>query len=536
VLDGDFAANDSVKEYPMIHWIRNAQVSTKVALAPTLAVFCLLTVGAIALFANDRLAQSLSTLGQTQVPRIAAAGHLTQQMAGLSAIVNQSLAWEGAGFKAAKIEALDKAILVRLTEYAQALEEAASAPDLSDVEKGLLKQAREGFKNYADNARDALDIKTGMLGNAASYMTTMDASYESVKQALDGLVANHSSHAQVASDEGQALAKGNQWTIGLGIGLAVLATLAISVLMSRLIGRPLADASRVADAVADGDLSVRPSEIATADATGRLLSALGAVQSRLSDVVSGIRVSAEQVSQASSEIAQGNADLSARTEQTAAALQQTAASIQELALAIRNGADNARSADALAQEASQVAREGGSAVGDVISTMNEISAHAKKIGEIIGVIDSIAFQTNILALNAAVEAARAGEQGRGFSVVASEVRTLAARSAEAAREIRGLIGASVQSIGTGVGKVQQAGLTMTRIVGAIEKVSATVGEISSSADLQAQGVEQVSSAVSEMDRSTQQNAALVEQASAATESLRAQAQTLVTMLAHFRTA
>ena len=520
----------------MIHWIRNAQVSTKVALAPMLAVFCLLTVGAIALFANDRLAHSLLVLGQTQVPRIAAAGHLTQQMAGLNAIVNQSLAWEGAGFKADKIEALDRAILVRLTQYAQALEEAASAPDLSDVEKGLLKQAREGFKNYADNARDALDIKTGMLGNAASYMTTMDDSYSSVKQALDGLVANHSSEAKVASDEGQALVKANQWAIGLGIGLAVLATLAISVLMSRLIGRPLADASRVADAVADGDLSVRPFELATADATGRLLSALGAVQSRLSDVVSGIRASAEQVSQASSEIAQGNADLSARTEQTAAALQQTAASIQELALTIRNGADNARSADALAQDASQVAREGGAAVSDVISTMNEISTHAKKIGEIIGVIDSIAFQTNILALNAAVEAARAGEQGRGFSVVASEVRTLAARSAEAAREIRGLIGASVQSIGTGVGKVQQAGLTMTRIVSAIEKVSATVGEISSSAGLQAQGVEQVSSAVSEMDRSTQQNAALVEQASAATESLRAQAQTLVTMLARFRTA
>jgi methyl-accepting chemotaxis protein len=520
----------------MARWIQNAQVSVKVAFAPTFAIFCLMVVGGIALMANDRLAHSLSLLGEDKVPRIAAAGQLTQEMAGLSASVNQSLAWEGAGFKAEKIEALDKAILARLGQYSKALEQAEADPSLSDAEKALMAKARSGFADYASNASDALDIKTGMLGNAASYMTTMDDSYATVKKALDDLVAHQSSLAQTASDDGRRLAAANQWAIGAGILVAVLATLVISALMSRLIVRPLTDASRVADAVAQGDLSVRPAEEATADATGRVLAALGSVQSRLSEMVSGIRASAEQVSHTSSEIAQGNADLSVRTENTAAALQEAAASIQELASTIRHGADNARSADSLARDASVVAREGGAVVGDVIATMDEISAQAKKIGEIIGVIDSIAFQTNILALNAAVEAARAGEQGRGFSVVAAEVRTLAQRSAEAAREIRGLIGASVDSISNGVGKVQQAGSTMNRIVGAIEKVTATVGEISSAADQQAQGIEQVNRTVSEMDRSTQQNAALVEQASAATESLRSQAQTLAAMLARFRTA
>ncbi len=520
----------------MVHWIRNAPVGVKVALAPTLAILCMLVVGGIALFANQRLAQSVSTLGESNVPRIASAGNLSQQMAVLNAGVNQSLAWEGAGFKAERIQALDQRILADLAAYGKALEQAAADPGLTEAEQALMKQARSGFDKYADNARQALDIKTGMVGNAASYMTTMEDSYASVKKALEQLVAQQTAHAKDASDKGRVLAQANQWAITIGSVLAVLATLAISVLMARRIVQPLDDASRVAAAVAGGDLSLRPTQAASSDATGRVLSALGTVQSRLSEMVSGIRDSADQVSRASAEIAQGNADLSSRTENTAAALQQTAASIEELASTIRHGADNARSADTLARSASDVAREGGAVVGDVIATMDQINAQAKKIGEIIGVIDGIAFQTNILALNAAVEAARAGEQGRGFSVVASEVRTLAQRSAEAAREIRSLIGASVDSIETGVGKVQQAGHTMQRIVGAIERVSVTVGEISSAAGQQAQGIEQVSQAVSEMDRSTQQNAALVEQATAATESLRAQAQALAGMLARFRTA
>jgi methyl-accepting chemotaxis protein len=520
----------------MFRFVRNASVGVKVALAPAAAILCLLVVGGIGLLANARLSASLVEIGQQQVPRIAAAGQLNQQLAAMHAQVNQSLAWEGAGFKADKIEALDKTIAHQLKSYGAAIKAAAAEPGLPEAEQQLMAKAAAEFAKYEGSARSALDIKAGMVSNAASFMTTLDISYASLKAMLDQMVAAQTKHADEAVSAGQALAHRNQLSIGAGALLALVAAVAICVLMSRVIVRPLADASRVAHAVAQGDLSVRPSQAATRDATGQVLAALGTVQTNLSDMVTGIRGTAEQVSQASSEIASGNADLSQRTENTAAALEQTAASIEELSATIRNSAQHARQADQLARDASAVAREGGTVVSDVIATMDAINTQAKKIGEIIAVIDGIAFQTNILALNAAVEAARAGDQGRGFSVVASEVRTLAQRSAEAAKEIRTLISSSVERIDTGVGKVQVAGQTMDRIVGAIQKVSVTVEEISTAAAQQAEGIAQVSQAVTEMDRNTQQNAALVEQAAAATESLKTQAQSLTGMLARFRTA
>jgi methyl-accepting chemotaxis protein len=366
-------------------------------------------------------------------------------------------------------------------------------------------------------------------------MTTMDRHYAAVQSSLDEIVAMQMEHAKLAGQEGRRLAQSNQTTIVAVIALAILATATISAFMYRLIVRPLADASRLADAVADGNLAARPMEAITTDATGRVLAALGAAQSRMSDVVAGIRSSAGQVSQASAEIARGNAELSARTEHTAVTLQKTAASIEALAATVHEGAIGARETDGLARDAAAVAREGSAVIGVAIATMNEIDGHAKKIAEIIGVIDGIAFQTNILALNAAVEAARAGEQGRGFNVVAAEVRTLAQRSSSAAREIRGLIGASVERIDTGVGQVQRAGRTMDRIVESIVHVSATVGRISAATEQQTQDIDQVNLAVSEIGRHTQENAAMVEEASAAAESMRKQAQDLAQLLVHFRT-
>jgi methyl-accepting chemotaxis protein len=259
------------------------------------------------------------------------------------------------------------------------------------------------------------------------------------------------------------------------------------------------------------------------------------VARNLTGLVTDIRSTAEQINVASGEIATGNADLSTRTEGTASALQQTAASVEQLTATIRSNADNARAANVLARDASTVAREGGAMVVDVVSTMNAINAQAKKIADIIGTIDAIAFQTNILALNAAVEAARAGEQGRGFAVVASEVRSLAQRSADSAREIRTLIGSSVEQIDAGASQVQAAGQTMTRIIGAIERVSSTVDDIARAAGEQATGIAQVNQTVAEMENSTQQNAAMVEEATAATDALNGQAQRLVQMLTRFRT-
>jgi methyl-accepting chemotaxis protein len=302
----------------------------------------------------------------------------------------------------------------------------------------------------------------------------------------------------------------------------------------RAISRPLQEAAELAHHLAQGDLTYSVGASST-DATGRMLTALGGVSRNLTTMVADIRSTADEIDTASGEIASGNSDLSSRTESTASSLQETAASIEELTATVRQSADNAQAANALARDASNVAREGGALVQGVVQTMDQINSQAKKIGEIIGTIDGIAFQTNILALNAAVEAARAGEQGRGFSVVASEVRLLAQRSAESAREIRTLIGSSVEQIDAGVNKVQAAGHTMTKIVGAIEKVAGTVDGIARASSEQAAGIAQVNNAVSEMERATQQNAAMVEEATAATESLRHQSQRLVGLLGRFRT-
>ena len=284
--------------------------------------------------------------------------------------------------------------------------------------------------------------------------------------------------------------------------------------------------------VADGDLSqaltAKPGDGVS------VLANVARMQSSLVEVVSNVRANSESVATASAQIAQGNQDLSQRTEEQASALQQTAATMEELNTTVRNNADSAQQANQLALGASTVAREGGEVVGRVVSTMQGISDSSRKIGDIIGVIDGIAFQTNILALNAAVEAARAGEQGRGFAVVASEVRSLAQRSAEAAKEIKTLINRSVEQVEQGTVLVDQAGKTMGEIVGSIQRVSDIVAEISSASSEQSTGISQVGEAVSQMDQVTQQNAALVEESAAAAESLKSQATQLVQAVAVFK--
>ncbi|MFT3956666.1 MAG: methyl-accepting chemotaxis protein [Piscinibacter sp.] len=283
----------------------------------------------------------------------------------------------------------------------------------------------------------------------------------------------------------------------------------------------------------DGQVSLDVSHVA-ATTTGAvaLKQALGRVQQTMLQV----RDSAGSVTLASDEIASGNQDLSMRTEQAASNLQETASAMEQLTATVRNSADSARQANQLAASAAEVAQRGGSVVSQVVSTMDEINASSKKIADIIGVIDGIAFQTNILALNAAVEAARAGEQGRGFAVVASEVRSLAQRSAEAAKEIKGLIGTSVDKVETGSRLVADAGATMSEIVGSVQRVSDVIGEITASSSEQSDGIGQVNTAVNQLDQMTQQNAALVEQSTAAAESLRHQAQRLSEALAGFRLA
>ncbi|KRI00285.1 methyl-accepting chemotaxis protein [Curvibacter sp. PAE-UM] len=317
----------------------------------------------------------------------------------------------------------------------------------------------------------------------------------------------------------------------LGVGFAIV----FGWMLVRNISRSLAEAIATTHAVAQGDLS-RRIDTSGQDEVAQLLKALSGMQDGLVKVVGTVRQGSESVSTASAEIAQGNNDLSARTESQASALEETAASMEELSSTVKQNADNARQANQLAQSASTVAVQGGEVVAQVVDTMKGINDSSRKIADIISVIDGIAFQTNILALNAAVEAARAGEQGRGFAVVASEVRSLAGRSADAAKEIKTLITDSVERVGQGSALVDQAGATMNEVVASIRRVTDIMGEISAASTEQSQGVAQIGEAVTQMDQATQQNAALVEEMAAAASSLRGQAQDLVQAVSVFKLA
>ncbi len=304
-------------------------------------------------------------------------------------------------------------------------------------------------------------------------------------------------------------------------------------MLVRSIRKSLNRAIEVSQVVAQGDLT-HTIEVDGKDEVAQLMNSMAAMQDNLIGLVSRVRQGSEGLSTASAEIAQGNNDLSARTEQQASALEETAASMEELNSTVKQNADATRQASQLASSASTVAMQGGDVVGQVVETMRGINESSRKISDIISVIDGIAFQTNILALNAAVEAARAGEQGRGFAVVASEVRSLAGRSAEAAKEIKTLINASVERVEQGTVLVDKAGETMTEVVGSIRRVTDIMGEINAASSEQAAGIAQIGEAVNSMDQVTQQNAALVEQMAAAASSLKSQAQEQVQIVATFK--
>jgi methyl-accepting chemotaxis protein len=340
---------------------------------------------------------------------------------------------------------------------------------------------------------------------------------------ITGLYLDDLEHAFIAD-----LLKAALLLAAIGIALT-----AIVLLVVRNVSRSMRQAIDAADAVARGDLT-HAIDIKGDDEIAQLLSSLSAMQRNLSEIVNEVRSGTDTIATASAEIASGNLDLSSRTEEQAGSLEETASTMEELTSAVRQNAENARQANMLATSASEVAVRGGSVVGEVVGTMISINASSRKIVDIIGVIDGIAFQTNILALNAAVEAARAGEQGRGFAVVASEVRNLAHRSAAAAKEIKTLIDDSVNKVDAGSKLVDQAGVTMDEIVQSITRVTNIMTEIASASVQQTAGIEQVNAAISQMDTVTQQNAALVEEAAAAAGSLQDQASTLAGVVSIFK--
>jgi methyl-accepting chemotaxis protein len=506
--------------------LKNLSVGLKVALAPAVGVLCLCLLGAVAWFANAQLGRALDVLTQETIPRQNKIAALKLSSIELSARINQSLAWEGAGVKEAKIKVLDAAVVKEANALTAEFQAFSADKSLDSTEQKILADLVAEYAKINTTFNEAFRVKAEGLATATTYMNTLETSFSKMNELFGELGKRTEEQAGAMVLSAHSVASSNSIAIITVLLVAGIVCSAFAWIAVQLIVAPLQDAMRLAQTMARGDFTEQ-AQAGNNDATGQMLNAMNEVSSNLGSIVRDIRNSASEVDSASQEIAQGNADLSARTESTAASLEQTSAALKELNEQVRDSAAYAQQANQLARQASAVADEGGSVVLEAVSVMEKINAQAKKISEIIGVIDGIAFQTNILALNAAVEAARAGEQGRGFAVVAQEVRTLAQRSSEAAKEIRALIGASVDQAEIGAEKVQAAGSTMQRVVSAIRSVGQSVDEISRSSSSQAHGFAQVEAAVSEMDTHTQQNAALVEEASAAAMSLKVQAQKLL---------
>ncbi|MCY0387013.1 methyl-accepting chemotaxis protein [Robbsia sp. Bb-Pol-6] len=413
----------------------------------------------------------------------------------------------------------------------QAFHDAAAFPGRDEAIRQAIVDAGAKMHDALLHAIQALD-----KGDTAAYVRINDA--EVIRGGMqygESVEAFQKSGEALMRDDIAASQREHAWVLGLvivGVLAALALTLTTHLALRRLLIRPLEGAVRTLDEIASGDLtSVVPP--AGRNEIGQLLQAMTHMQHELTATVMNVRTNSQAIDTGAREIAAGNADLASRTEEQSAALEQTSASMQELTSTVKANADNAREASALALAASDIAHRGGDVVGRAIATMDAIQSSSSKIADITGLIDSIAFQTNILALNAAVEAARAGEHGRGFAVVASEVRGLAQRSASAAKDIKTLIDTSVRDVHQGNGLVAQAGGTMTEIVGAIGKVATLMNDITAATVEQSTGIDQVGLAVRQMDQVTQQNAALVEQASAAASSLEQQAGRMVAAVSAF---
>jgi len=377
-------------------------------------------------------------------------------------------------------------------------------------------------------------IRAGDAARAAEIVNgEMHRLFEPMNKTINELVELQQSQAKTDYAQSQDIYQMVLFVCLAGLAFGVIVAVVLGWTLVRAIVGPLQEAVKIAGAVAQGDLTQKI-EVRSNDETGRLMAALRDMNDSLVEIVTRVRAGTDTIATASSEIADGNLDLSSRTEQQAGSLEETASSMEELTSTVKQNADNARQANMLAGSASEVAGKGGVVVAQVVETMGAINTSAGKIVEIISVIDGIAFQTNILALNAAVEAARAGEQGRGFAVVAGEVRSLAQRSAAAAKEIKLLIDDSVDKVHHGAALVDQAGDTMNEIVQSVSRVTDIMAEITAASQEQTAGIEQVNAAIAQMDQATQQNAALVEEASAAAQSLQQEASTLARTVGAFR--
>ena len=510
--------------------LANFKISVRLMAGFAAVLSLLFILGALVINQVNGIHAAFNLVIDDQVPKVA---HFTE----LKDIANQQarLIRNLALFKSAEAQQRDRATMRQLQTKAQAvlveLERTVRAPEMR---QGLqdMKQKREAFLAARDSYIALLD--RGEYEAAVALLESQVRPMQMVYlDTLTSLVEMQTRRMRAAADETEAAVRRVDVVVVAALIIGTLLAAATAWLITRSIVAPVHKAVEVARAVAGGNLNVHI-EPCGRDELAELLAALRKMQGGLVEIVSGVRTGAEGVATASQQIAMGNADLSQRTEEQASSLQQTAASMEQLTGTVEQNAQHAREANGLTQQAAASAVEGGRTVSQVVETMRQIQESSRRIADIIGVIDGIAFQTNILALNAAVEAARAGEQGRGFAVVAGEVRALAQRSAEAAKEIKSLITASTERVDAGSRLVDAAGEQMHQIVTAIQAVDDIVGQIASASHEQSAGIAQVGTALTQMDTVTQQNAALVEESAAAAESLKAQADAMVRAVGVFR--
>ncbi|MBF5002668.1 methyl-accepting chemotaxis protein [Diaphorobacter caeni] len=508
--------------------LANAKVGVRLGFAFSLILLITLVIAGIGVWRLQELADTTRQLTTTDNDRLRAAvtwhnsveqNWLRTQTALLDTDIGNLKTWREEIRKTMEDAEVARKVIADLTSGGEGI----SLLREIEASRDIYRKLRESLLNRRDGGEDVTQqLETELKAAANNYIGAI-MRMEERQTAL---------YEQTRHEADQKAAQGRQILIVCSV-IALLLGIVLSYLLTRSITGPLQLAAQRAGQIAEGDLT-QPIVANGKDEAARLLQALQYMQNNLSQLVSDVRANAESVAIASAEISQGNNNLSSRTEQQASALEETAASMEELGSTVRQNADNARQANHLAMNASSVAVQGGNVVAEVVDTMKGINDSSRKISDIIGVIDGIAFQTNILALNAAVEAARAGEQGRGFAVVAGEVRVLAQRSAEAAKEIKSLINASVERVEQGTHLVDKAGETMTEVVNAIRRVTDIMGEISAASSEQSAGVSQVGEAITQMDHATQQNAALVEESAAAADSLKTQAAQLVQAVAVFR--
>ena len=512
--------------------MKNLKISTRLSGAFALLVLMLVGLAVAAMAQLSSMRAATVEISEIWLPSIGAVNAFnTETVALRSIILNHIMNTDDAA--RAKIDQQ----LIAGREKQMQLRKKYEALINSPEEKELYDEFASNWTKYiAANDTALAHSRKNESDQARAIVQGESAKLFAIsKEILDKLVKLNADGAAQSKNDADTTYTTARNMLLITAALAIALAIAAAVWLIRSITAPLARAVEVADRVAGGDLTAHI-DVDSRDETGQLLSALQRMQQSLVRTVSVVRQNSESVASASAQIASGNNDLSARTEQQASALEETAASMEELGSTVRQNADNARTANQLAMNASTVAAQGGEVVAEVVETMKGINASSNKIADIISVIDGIAFQTNILALNAAVEAARAGEQGRGFAVVASEVRSLAGRSAEAAKEIKSLIMASVERVEQGTLLVDKAGNTMTEVVTAIRRVTDIMGEISAASSEQSAGVDQIGEAVTQMDQATQQNAALVEEMAAAAASLNTQAGELVNAVAVFKLA